>query len=176
MSDFHEKILVETVGLDLYEIRETVIMQEVLCNTCSLCLPVTPDTHPAVMDMISAEDDIDSGMELDTCDLRSAELLHAVNVMDVVVFDDRKYASHSSYDTGLFAVMDMASSYDMSADGLLGPAVILSTAYGIPLHLGGTLYMLVEEVIVVVFLGIVTEGNTAALRSVDIAVFDDPAL
>ena len=176
MAYFNKEILVETVGTGFDEIREAVIMQEVLSDTCSLCLPVAPDSHPAVMYVIPAEDNVNGRMELDAGNFRSSELLHIVDVMDVVILDDREYASHSSYDTGLFAVMDMASSYDMSADGLLGPAVILSTAYGIPLHLGGTLYMLVEEVIVVVFLGIVTEGNTAALRSVDIAVFDDPAL
>ena len=163
MSYVDEKILVETVGLCLYEVGEAVVMQEVLGDTGSLCLPVTPDSHPAMMNMVPAENNVDSRMELNTCDLRTAKLLHAVNVMDMVILDNGEYASHSSYDTGLLTVMDVASSDDMSAHGLLGPSVILSTAYRISLHLGRTLNMLMEEVIIIVFLGIVTEGNTAAL-------------
>ena len=87
MSYLDEKILVETVGLSLYEVGEAVVMQEVLGDTGSLCLPVAPDSHPAMMDVISSEDDIDRGMELDTCDLRSAQLLHIVDVMNMVILD-----------------------------------------------------------------------------------------
>ena len=87
MSYLDEKILVETVGLSLYEVGEAVVMQEVLGDTGSLCLPVAPDSHPAVMDVISSEDDIDCSMELYSCDLRTSELLHIVDVMDVVILD-----------------------------------------------------------------------------------------
>ena len=163
MSCLYKEILVETVRSLFQEIGNAVIMQEIAGDPGSLCFPVAPDTHPAVMDVVSAEGYVDCRMELDTSDLGAAKLLHVVNVMDVVVLDDREYASHSSYDTGLLAVMDVTSSYNVTADCFFGPAVILRTAYGISFHLGRALYMLMEKVNVIIFLGIVSEGNTAAL-------------
>ena len=176
MSDFYEEILIEAVRSLFQEIGAEVVVQEIAGDSGSLCFPVAPDTHPAMMDVISAEGYVDGSMELDSCDLSSAELLHVIDVMDVVILDDRENASHSSYNAGLFAMVDVTSSDDVSAYGLLGPAVILRAAYRISLHLSGALKMLMEEVVVVVFLRIVTEGNAAALRSVYITVFDDPAL
>ena len=152
MSHFHKEILIEAVGLFLDKIGKAVVMQEIPCDSGSLRLPVTPDSHPTVMDMVPAESNIYGCMELDTCNLRSAQLLHVIYVMDVVILDCGENTSHTSNDTGLLTVMDITSPYDVTSYCFLGPAFILSTAHSIPLHLGRALYMLMEEVVVVIFL------------------------
>jgi hypothetical protein len=116
VSDFYEEILIETVRSLFQEIGDAVVVQEVSGDSGSLCFPVAPDTHPAVVDVVSAEGYVDCGVELDTCDLSTAELLHVIYVMDVVILDCGENTSHTSNDTGLLTVMDVAASYDVMTD------------------------------------------------------------
>ena len=106
--------------------------------------------------MISAEDTIDGRMELDTCDLRSSELLHVIDMMDMIVFDYGEDTSHSSDYSRLLAVVDVAAADDMAADVLLQPAMVLSTAYGVPLHLGRAFDVFVGEEVLVLGIQIFT--------------------
>jgi len=115
------------------------------------------------MNVVSSENDINCGMEFYAGNFGSTKLMHIVYVVNMVIFNDREHATHTTYNTGLFTVMNITSSYYMSANGFLCPTIVLGTAYCITLHLSRTFYMLVEEVVVIVFLGIVTEGNTATL-------------
>ena len=133
MAYFHKNILARHTALErLCEGRSLVIMEEILRDARSLRLPVTPDTHGTVMDMVSPHDDIDGSMQLDPRYLSSAELHHIVDMMNVVVLDDTEDTAHSSDDTALFTVMDIVAPYYMASDLLLKPSVILSAAYGIP--------------------------------------------
>ena len=91
-------------------------MEQVLCNTGSLCLPVKPQTTGAVVDMVAAENNIDSSMHFDTANLCSCQILLVINVVDMVVFNNREYASKMSYNTCLTAVMDLTSAHNMGTD------------------------------------------------------------
>ena len=94
----------------------------------------------------------------------------------MVVLDDTEHTAHPSDNTGLLAVMDMAAADDMASDVLFRPAVILSAAYRIALHLGRALYMLSGEIMIVLRVVIFSEGNTAALAVADLAVLNNPSL
>ena len=43
------------------------------------------------------------------CNLRSAQLHHIVDVMDVVVLDDAEHTAHPADDTALLTVVDVVS-------------------------------------------------------------------
>ena len=151
MSHFHKYILAHHSALKLFCIVRThVVPEDILCDTCSLRLPVRPDTHGAIMDDIPSHDDINSSMELDTRDLGAAQLHHIVDVMDVVVLNDAEDTSHSADDAALLAVVDVAAADDVASHLLLQPPVVLSPAHGIPLHLGRPLHMVSGEEVVVV--------------------------
>lgn len=131
MSYFHEYILAHHSAFCLCgAFRRMIVMQQVLCDSRALRLPVTPDTHGRMMDMIAAECYVDSCMELNAGNLGAAELLHIVDIMNVVILNDTEYASHTSYNTSLFAMMDMAASYDMAAHFF--PSAIHDTVRGTP--------------------------------------------
>ena len=88
-------------------------MHEIARNSSALCLPVRPDSHGAMMDMISSKNHVNCCMELNSCDFCSSKLLHIIDMMDVIILNNRKYTSHTSNDSCLFAVMDIASSNNM---------------------------------------------------------------
>lgn len=127
------------------------------------------------MNVISSEDHINCGMELNSGNLRSAKLLHVIDMMNVIVLDNGEYASHTSNDTRLLTVVDITASNNMRAYCLFGLAIILRTTDGISLHLCRTFHMPGKEIVVIILLRIVAKGNTAAFGSGDITVLDDPA-
>src|SRR5699024_3765727 len=129
-------ILAHHAALELLgEFRLLVVVQQVLGDAGALGLPVTPDAHGAVVDVIAAEGDVDGGVHLDARDLGAAELHHVVDVVDVVVLDEREHAADAADDAALLAVVDVAAADDVAADFLLQPAVVLAAADGVALHL-----------------------------------------
>ena len=75
--------------------------KQVLGNAGALRLPVTPDTHGAVMDVVAADSHVDGCVHLDAGNLGSALLHHVIDVMDVVVLNDAEYTAHTADDTAL---------------------------------------------------------------------------
>ena len=65
------------------------------------------------MEMVVSYDHIYRGMELDATYLCTREVSLIVDVMYMVVLDDREYAAEIAYDTRLAAVMYIAVPYDM---------------------------------------------------------------
>ena len=94
-------------------------MKQVLGNAGALSFPVTPDTHGAVMDVVSAHSHVNGCVHLDTGNLGSALLHHVVDVMDVVVLNDAEYTAHTADDTTLLAVMNIVSADDVASNILL---------------------------------------------------------
>lgn len=70
---FHENILAHHTAFQLFgERRPLVVMEQVLGNPGSLSLPITPDPHGAVMDIIAAENNVDRRMHFDPGDFGAA--------------------------------------------------------------------------------------------------------
>ena len=132
-------------------------MEKVVCNSCSLCLPIKPQTSCAVMDMVSSDGHVYSSVELDTCRLCSTQLLRIADMVDVTVLYDGENTAHTSYDTGLFAVVNVAASDDVASDFFLEPSVELSAAYSISFHLCRALYLLMEEIHIVLGIPVFSE-------------------
>src|SRR5699024_6441003 len=147
----------------------------VLGNTGTLSLPVAPDSHSTVMDMIPAVDHVNSRMHFDAGNFCSAQFHHVVDVMDMVILDNREYPSHTSDDSALFAVMNIAAADNMTSYFFFQPAMVLASAYSITLHLCGAFYMFIGKVMVVVRIQIFTKRNTGTFTVADLAVLDDPA-
>ena len=117
MAYFYKDILAGHTAFELpCKLRTLVVMKKVLGNPCPLSLPITPDTHCAVVDVVSSHYNIDSCVHLDTCDLSSAKLHHIVDVMNVVVLDNAENTAHTSNDTALLAVMDIIATNDVATD------------------------------------------------------------
>ena len=153
-----------------------VVVEEVATDAGALSLPVEPDAHGGVVDVVAADRHVDGGVQLDARDLRARQLLHVVDVVDVVVLDRGEHAAHAADDAGLLAVVDVAAADDVVADALLGPAVVLAAADRVALHLRGALDMARREVVVVLGVEVLAERDAAALAVGDLAVLDDPAL
>ena len=129
-----------------------------------------------MVDVIASHYDVDGCVELDACNFSTAQFHHVVDVMDVVVFDDGEYCTHTADDAALLTVVDVVAADDVAADVFLEPAVILAAAYRVTLHLRRALELLICEVVVVLGIKIFSETDTGALCEVDFVVFNDPAL
>ncbi|OQA24106.1 MAG: hypothetical protein BWY61_01277 [Firmicutes bacterium ADurb.Bin354] len=177
MSHFHKYILAHHSALKLFCIVRThVIPEDILCDTCSLRLPVRPDTHGAIMDDIPSHDDINSSMKLDTRDLGTAQLHHIIDMMDMVILYNTEYAAHSSDDAALLAIVDIIASYDVTSHIFLKPSVILPPADSVSLHLSRTLYMLIGKVVLIIRIKILSKSYSGALTVRYLAIFYYPAL
>ncbi len=177
MSDLDKEVLTHHAAGKLgCKGRPLVVVQKVLGDSRPLRLPVRPDAHRAVVDVVSADDNVDRRVHLDARNLGAAQLHHIVDVMDVVVLNDAEDTSHSADDAALLAVVDVAAADDVASHLLLQPPVVLSPAHGIPLHLGRALHMVSGEEVVVVRVKIFAEGDAGALTAPDLAVLDDPSL
>ena len=110
-----------------------------------------------MMDMVAAHYNVDRCVQFDTGNLRTTQLLHIIDIMDVVVLDQTEHAAHAAHDTCLLTVMNMTTSYDMAAHLLLKPAMILPTAYRVTLHLRRTLHMLAGKIVIVLFIIVLTQ-------------------
>ena len=177
MANLHKDVLAHHASLEgLGKVRLLVVVQQVLGDAGALGLPVTPDAHGAVVDVVAAEDHVDGGVHLDAGDLGAAQLHHVVDVVDMVVLDHRENAAHAPDDAALLAVVDVAPADDVAAHVLLQPAVVLPAADGIPLHLGGGFDVLSGEVVVVVRVAVFAQGDSGAFGVGNFAVLNDPAL
>ena len=177
VSHFHEQVLAHHAAPELLGERRTlVVMQQVLADARALCLPVAPDAHRAVVDPVAPDRHIDGRVHLDAGNLGTAQLHHVVDVVDVVVLDQREHAAHASDDAALLTVVDVAATDDVPADLLFEPAVVLAAADGVALHLGRALDMPGGEVVVVVRIVVLAQRDARALAVADLAVLDDPAL
>ena len=115
-------------------------------------------------------------MKLNSGNLRSAKLLHIVDMMDMIIFNNAEYTSHTAHDAGLFAMVNMASADNMASDFFFQPSMILTAAHRIPLHLRRALHMLSRKVVVVLRVVIFSERNSRTLAVADFTVLDNPAL
>ena len=151
-------------------------MHKVLSDAGTLRLPVTPDSHGTVVNVVPAEYNVDSRMEFHTRYLGSAQLLHIIDMVDVVILYYAEHAAHASDNSGLLTVVDVAAADNMAPHFLLEPAVVLSAADSVTLHLSGALDVLARKVVVVLRVVILAQGYAAALAVADIAVLNYPAL
>ena len=111
------------------------------------------------MNMISAEYTVDRSVHFNAADLRPGEVLLIVDVMNVVVFDQGENAAKMSDDPRLAAVVNVASSHDMRADGLFAPALIYRLHDAVALCLGPVFVFPFEPFVVIFRLKIFSERN-----------------
>lgn len=177
MAHLHKKVLaLHAAGQSLGKRRLLVVVQKILRDPGALGLPVCPDPHRTIVDAVAADGHVDGRVQLDARDLSPAELHHIVDVVYMVVFDGGKGAAHPPDDPALLTVMDLVAADDVASHFFFDPSMVLSAAYGIPLHLGRALDMLAGKVVVVVRVQVLPEADAGALAVGDVAVFDDPAL
>ena len=129
-----------------------------------------------MVNVIAAHYHVDGRVQLDAGDFRAAQLLHVVDVVNFVVFNEAEHRAHAAHDARLFAVVNFAPAHDVAAHLFLQPAMILAPADGVPLHLSGAFHMLAGKIMIVFRVQIFPQGNAAALAAGNIAILDDPAL
>ena len=177
VADLHKNILRHHASFERFgKCRTLIIMEQVLRKSCSLCFPVTPDSHRAVMNMIAAHRHIDCRMHLDSGNFCSPLLHHVVDMVNVVVLDHTEHTAHPANDSTLFAVMNVVPSNNVASDVFLQPPVVLSPADRIPLHLRRAFHLLIRKVVIIVRIQILAKRNSGALAVCDLAVLNDPAL
>ena len=93
-------------------------MEEALSHAGPLSLLVEPYAPRAVVDVAASDNCIYRRVHLYASDFCSREVLLVIDVMDMAVLYSGKHSAEMSDDTGLSAVMDVASSYDMRSYGL----------------------------------------------------------
>ena len=95
--------------------------------------------------------------------------------MNVVILNNAEHTSHSSDDPALLTVMNIASADNMTSDIFLQPAMILSAADGVPLHLRRTFYMVARKKMIVFRIIVFSEGNSGTFTSPDLTIFNNPS-
>ena len=93
---FDEDILPHAGITGIYAVvgkRQTVVMEQVLGHTGALGLPVQPQTSGAVVDMISPVNNVNSSMHFDSADLCPCQVLLIIDMVDMVVLDEREYSA-----------------------------------------------------------------------------------
>ena len=117
VRNLYEQILAERQTCsDSGSFRCRVIVEQVLCNPCPLGLPVQPDSSCTMMNMISPVDHINGGMHLDPADLGSGKILLVVDVVNLVVLNQRKNTAKMADDSRLSAVMNIAAPDHVGTD------------------------------------------------------------
>ncbi len=93
-----------------------IIMKKILGNAGSLSLPVTPDSHGTVMDVISSVGDINGCMHLNSCNFSPTLFHHVVDMVDVIILNQTEYTAHAADDSALLTVVNVIASDDMASD------------------------------------------------------------
>ena len=84
-------------------------MEEVLSYAGSLSLPVQPDSAGTVMNVISAIDTVDCGVHFNSADFRTGKVLLVVDVMNMIIFNQRENSAEVSDNTSLAAVVNVTA-------------------------------------------------------------------
>ena len=77
------------------------------------------------MKLIVPDDHVDCCMEFDPAQLCAKQVSLVINMVDMIILDDRKDAAQISYNASLPAVMNIAVSDDVRADRFFAPAIQL---------------------------------------------------
>ena len=125
---------------------------------------------------VSAENNINGRVHLDSADFRAGKVLLVVDVVNVIVPNDREYTAQMSDNTALFAVMDVATANDVRSNVLLRPAFSLRLQDRITLGLRAVLHTFDAPLVLIFRLQIFAEGDAVALGIRYFTVLDDPAL
>ena len=177
VADLYKYILAHFQVVDNFcTVRWGVVVEKVLGDPGALGLPVQPQTAGAVVDVIAADDGINSGMELDAADFGTIQLLLIIDVVNVIVLNQGEGTAEMAYDARLAAVMDVAVPYDVGADGLLVPTFVDGTADDVPFVLGSALFGVVAPLVLIAGLQILSNGDAAASCLENFTVLNDPAL
>ena len=177
MPYFNKNVGIEHGAGSLFQsLRPMIVMHQILGNSGSLSLPVTPHAHNRMVNVISPDCDINCGMDLYPCCLRPSKLLGIADIVNMAILNQRKYSSHTAYYSGLFTVVDIAAADNMMSNVFFQPAVILPAADGISFHLCRALHMPGCEIHVIFRIPVFAERNAAAAAVADLTVFNNPAL
>ena len=88
-------------------------MEEVLSYAGSLSLPVKPDSTGAVVNVISAVNTVNGCVHFNSTDFSTSEILLVVDMVDVIVFNQREDTAKVTYNTGLAAVVNVTAAHNM---------------------------------------------------------------
>ena len=128
------------------------------------------------MKMISADDHINGCMHLDSANLSTTQILLIIDMMDLIILNNRKYTTQMSHDTGLSTIMDITSSDNMGTYLFLGPPFQLCLANTVTLCLGTILKFGLGPFIIILRLQIFTQRDPGAFGLIDVTVLNDPTL
>ncbi|CCX66920.1 unknown [Firmicutes bacterium CAG:791] len=133
---------------------KAVVIHQVLRHAGSLRLPVKPDASRAVVNPVSAENNINGRVHLDSADFRTGKVLLVVDVVNVVVLNDREHTSQMTDNTGLSTVMNRAAANDVTANVLLVPVLIACLQNAVTLRLGTIFIFPLKPAVVIAVLQI----------------------
>ena len=114
-------------------------MEQILADAGALCLPVEPKSSNTVMEMVSLDGNVNSGMHFDTANFCAEQILFIVDVMNMVILNGGENTAKMANNAGLPAVMDITAADNMRADIFFVPSFRLRLTDGIPLCLGSIL-------------------------------------
>ena len=89
--------------------------------------------------MIVPDNHINGRVHFNSANLGAAQILFVIDMMNPVIFDDRKYTSQVADNPGLPTVMNIASSDDMRSDALFAPSFQLCQTDTFPFRLRSVL-------------------------------------
>ncbi len=94
MGNLNKNVLSQSQPIgDLRTFWRNIVVEQVLCDTGSLCLSVKPQTTGAVVEMVAADDHINGSMHFDTADFRTGQVLFVIDMVNMVVLYDREHTA-----------------------------------------------------------------------------------
>ena len=88
-------------------------MEEVLCYAGSLCLPVEPDSAGTVVNVVAAVNTVNCGMHFDSTNFGTCKILFVVDMVNVVIFNQRENSAKVSYNTCLATVVNVTAAHNV---------------------------------------------------------------
>ena len=138
-------------------IRQSIIMEQILRYSRSLSLPVKPQSSCAVMNVILSYHYIDRSMHFYSTDLSSRKIVSVVDVMDLVLLNKAEHSAEMPDNTGLPAIMNIASPDNMRSDVLFRPAFDLRLTDIVPLCLCPILIFPAQPFVIIIWLSVFSE-------------------
>ena len=152
-----------------------IFPKDILCNTRPLGLPVKPQSPIAITETVSSDDGINGRMKFHSRNLSPLELTPNIDIMNIVIFNGGKCASHTSNNTSLPAIIYMIVPNDMTADQIFGPTALQIRKNCFRISLCAPFYRVCRPGIVKSIFSF-SNADTTALRMTDCTVLNNPPL
>ena len=102
-----------------------------------------------MMKMVSLDEHIYRCVHLNSANFRTCQILFIVDMMNMIILNDGKHTAQMPDNTGLSAIMNITTSYNVASDVFLCPSFPLRLTNSITLRLSTVLELFLQPFIII---------------------------